>query len=1072
MMRRHLMPSKHWQRLTQETKDGLREGLLGVIGNESDGSVRTALAMLIGLIARHEPWPQLLQYIHTLATSTELTQRQLSVYLLSVISSETVASMLPHLLTLLPVLDAALQDAALPPASIGHAIVAVARLSELIGSEHIEVFQSVVRKVVTVSQRLLPQDEQPVWEAIELLEVLVESEVPVLANDLPATVEFCIKLSVNTELGDGLRIKAITFLGLVTRYKKKYIVKHKLNASIVLALFSVLCEEAKDDNPLGILMADSPHNAASSSNDDEVLQTAAQALDTCARHLSPDKLLQPLMPAVKAALMSQDQNKVKGGYLALAMITDGCSERLRTKHLDVLLQCVCRGVTSDTQVVRDSALLALAQFADYLQPDISTYHQQLLPIIFTYLSQICTASKNGSPDPPGSSRLFYAVEVFCENMEQEDLLPHLQPLLQHVLAILQVEQTSQYMKKNAISVIGAVALSVKQHMAPYFEQVVALLKTHLLVESEDGDSTPLQLQSLETLSQMTRSLGGKHIEKYAGDITQLALSLLEKAVKKEDPELRKTCYRLFAALASVMRERLAPELPVVIDSMLASLKSTEGVVPLLKDDSNKAILQSLGELEFSDSEGEEGNEDNEEDLDVAGYSVENMFLEEKEDTCVALRELAESCGEGFIPYICRVCGDVYKLVNYPNEDVRQAALVTVTQFVVALAKSPTQQAQESFDHWVRVVVAKISELVRTDEYSVVTAGLEGYADLLTGAGGRILHYEGHLEAILACITDVINKKTKCQSGDTSDDGEDDDASLDEAEMDEMLVEYAGDVVVPLGKALGPQAFSQYFPRILELLGRRLRPNSSECVRSYVIGNLAECVDVLGSECPPFVINLLPLFVGAATDPSSGEVRSNAIFGLGLLGLHGGEAIIPELPGILIGLSELMTLEKEPRATDNICAALARIIGAQAKYLPVPTILPALLNMLPLREDFEENMTIFNTFSVLYQQREPTLLQNMHIVLRTAAFVYSTHQSDGQCQAAIEDLVRRVKADTPEQLATLLQNIEPEFRERLERAGNSTPPPPPPVAAAAAAAVAPVAQTTAAETVEPTATAAS
>ena len=58
------------------------------------------------------------------------------------------------------------------------------------------------------------------------------------------------------------------------------------------------------------------------------------------------------------------------------------------------------------------------------------------------------------------------------------LLPPLYLLLPPLY--LQVEQTSPYMKKNAISVIGAVALSVKEHMAPYFEQIVTLLKAHLL----------------------------------------------------------------------------------------------------------------------------------------------------------------------------------------------------------------------------------------------------------------------------------------------------------------------------------------------------------------------------------------------------------------------------------------------------------------------------------------------------------------------------------------------------------------------------------------------------------------
>lgn len=1048
MLRRHLMPSKHWQRLTPDTKQALRDGLLNVLGSEADSSVRTALAMLVGLVARHEPWPVLLQRVHAMIAAEDLPQKQLALYLLSVLSSEAVQCLVPQLAHLLVQLDAALSDSRLLPPSVGHAIATLARLAEVVGEEHASAMQAVVRKVVTVSQGLLPQDEQPVWEAIELLEVLVESEVPVLANDLPATVQFCIALGSNAQLGDGLRIKAITFLGLVTRYKKKYLLKHKLGSPLVLALFEVLCEEASDDNPLGILMADSPDNAAGSSGDDEVMQTAAQALDTCARHLPPDRLLQPLMPAVEAALQSEDRNRVKGGYLALAMITDGCSERLRTKHIEVLLQCVCRGVTSDQQVVRDSALLALAQFADYLQPDISRYHQQVLPIIFTYLTQVCESSKNGTSDPPGASRIFYAVEVFCENMEQEDLLPHLQELLHHVLAILQVEQTSQYMKKNAISVIGAVALSVKEHMAPYFEQIVALLKTHLLVET-NSDSSRLQLQSLETLAQLTRSLGGQHIEKYAGDITQLAQSLLSSAVKQDDPDLKKTCYRLFAALASVMQDRLAPELPGVIDSMVTSLQSSEGVVPVLKDEANKAILQSLGEIEYTDSEneGDEDDEDEEDDLDVAGYSVENAFLEEKEDTCVALRELAESCGEGFIPFISRVAADVFKLVNYPNEDVRQAALVTMTQFVIALAKSTSPQAEEGFEHWVRVMVAKMSELVRTDEYSVVTAGLEGYADLLTGAGSRVLRYEGHLAAMLACVTDVFNKKTKCQRDDAGDDDEDD-SSLDEAEMDEMLVESAGDIIVPLGKALGPAQFAQHFPSVLALLGRRLRPNSTECVRSYVVGNLAECVDVLGTECVPFLVSLLPVFMQWARDPSSGEVRGNAIYGLGLLGLHGGEAVVPSLPGMLMGLSEIMAIEKEPRPADNICGALARIVGAHANAVPVATILPALLNYLPLREDFEENMTVFSTFSALYQQREPTVLQHLHVVLRGAAFVYTTSQADPACQAVIEDLVRRIKVDSPDQLNSILQTFpEPELRARIEKAASSSPPAPEGVAAA-------------------------
>lgn len=48
-------------------------------------------------------------------------------------------------------------------------------------------------------------------------------------------------------------------------------------------------------------------------------------------------------------------------------------------------------------------------------------------------------------------------------------------------------------------------------------------------------------------------------------------------------------------------------------------------------------------------------------------------------------------------------------------------------------------------------------------------------------------------------------------------GSDDDG---EAEQDEMLIEYAGEVVPNLGKALGPQEFAHHFPHLLPLFANK------------------------------------------------------------------------------------------------------------------------------------------------------------------------------------------------------------------------------------------------------------
>lgn len=51
------------------------------------------------------------------------------------------------------------------------------------------------------------------------------------------------------------------------------------------------------------------------------------------------------------------------------------------------------------------------------------------------------------------------------------------------------------------------------------------------------------------------------------------------------------------------------------------------------------------------------------------------------------------------------------------------------------------------------------------------------------------------------------------------------------------------------------------------------------------------------------------------------------------------------------------------------------------------------------------------------------------------------QSDAGCSAVIEDLVRRLKADSPDQLTAIIAAVpEAELRDRLNLAASSTPPP--------------------------------
>ena len=75
-----------------------------------------------------------------------------------------------------------------------------------------------------------------------------------------------------------------------------------------------------------------------------------------------------------------------------------------------------------------------------------------IDLIFLFY-QTCVIVGSGGSDPPGVDRMFYALEMFCENLEGE-LLPHLPALMERLFAVLGAP-TSVHMKELAISAIGA-----------------------------------------------------------------------------------------------------------------------------------------------------------------------------------------------------------------------------------------------------------------------------------------------------------------------------------------------------------------------------------------------------------------------------------------------------------------------------------------------------------------------------------------------------------------------------------------------------------------------------------------
>lgn len=86
------------------------------------------------------------------------------------------------------------------------------------------------------------------------------------------------------------------------------------------------------------------------------------------------------------------------------------------------------------------------------------------------------------------------------------------------------------------------------------------------------------------------------------------------------------------------------------------------------------------------------------------------------------------------------------------------------------------------------------------------------------------------------------------------------------------------------------------------------------------------------------------------------------------------------------MSNAIAKESHAGARDNVVGAIARLIIANYSGLPLDQIFPVFVNQLPLKEDFEENKTVFKSILTLYQAGHSILQPHMQLLLKVAVSV--------------------------------------------------------------------------------------
>uniref|UniRef100_A0A674NNI3 Importin 4 n=1 Tax=Takifugu rubripes TaxID=31033 RepID=A0A674NNI3_TAKRU len=627
-----LRVKNHWKKMNPNDKESLKGVVLQAFMQESEHFVQHSLSQLCAVIVKHETpdcWPALMQFLTGSTKSSNPHDRQVGLLLLSKVLESNPEPFKPHYTQLLQLFSSVLQDHNNPTA-LYYCILTLTTMTPYMGTEELNQMRSVIPKLIIALKHLIKANQDQACEAMEVFIELFESEVSIIVPHIAEIVDFCLEVGVgsDTELSDSLRVKTLSSLAFLIKLKSKTVLKQKLVSRILQAVFPLLVAEPppgeqdpedQDDNDYN-MENNNPKNCA------------AQIIDTMALHMPPEKLFQHIMPLTQKCLASENPYQKKGGLICLAVLAEGCADHIRTKMLSSVLLPVCQSLSDSNEVVRSAGLFALGQLSEHLQPDVSQYCADLMPMLLNYLSSLSQAKISHV------TKAFYALENFMENL---DIEPYLPTLMETMLSALNNSENLK-IKELSVSAIGAIANAAMELMVPYFSPVIISLKGFLTSETEE--MRPLQTQSLDTLSVLARTIGKDVFSPLASECVQLGLNLTDTI---DDPDLRRCTYSLYSAVSTVNPDCLTPHLTAITTIMLLALKSNEGITAHLEEDKTFVLLDDDDDdddEEETDMENllEDDTEADLQDVVVIPCFVENVRKDHERQVVMGILETMNS----------------------------------------------------------------------------------------------------------------------------------------------------------------------------------------------------------------------------------------------------------------------------------------------------------------------------------------------------------------------------------------------------------------------------------------------
>ncbi|KAM7208388.1 Armadillo-type fold [Naviculisporaceae sp. PSN 640] len=976
------LAEKHWEAIPKEQKPAVREHLVQATLREQNAACRHAESRLIATIATIDfeegQWTELFPALVNLSASANVAERQVASYIIFSLLEANPTNFAGDEIKLLELFHRNIQDAESADVRI-NTMMSIGAMLLIFDAEEdaesVKALHTLIPLMVEVLKAAVTAgDDEKIGQAFEVFQQFLAYESALLGGFLKDLIQFMIDLAANTEAEDEVRSQALAFLAQTVRYRRMKIQGMKDMGKQLTHKAMVILTEIDDDED---------------EDDMGPARSALALLDQLSGDLPPRQVIVPLLDALPQFVTSENPGYKKAGILALGNVVEGAPDFIASQVKTIMPHVI--NLLNDADLgVRHAALIGLSRLADDVAEELSPYSEPLMTALVKNL-QAAMAPTGDAKQTKKNIEIIRSVcgalDSLSEGLDSEFMKQYAGELVSNIGALVAHEDYK--VKVAASGALGAIAESLGEDFKPYFEQTMVALGPFLTIKDSEED---LSLRSgvCDSIGRVAAAVGAQAFQPYVVDLMKSS----EEALHLDNSRLRESSFILWSSLAKVYTNEFAPFLPGVFTGLFQSLELEEEELKLELTEDEKGIANTTEEIitggkrvKVKRASEEDEMEDEEDEDDWEDYGVSPEALEKEVAIEILGDIITHACGAAEIKqYLKKAIEMISPLSEHSYEGCRKATIATLWRAYARVWQLYEEESGASWEPGLPLkqnpdpALVELAEIVTSAtlhlwneeaDRGVVTEINRNVAATLKACGPAILARGEMMTEIVTVLTALITRSHPCQQ-DLGDEDEDQEVE-GTSEYDWLVIDTALDVVIGLAVALGPN-FAELW-KIFEKPILKFASSEAENIeRSTGVGVIAECAANMEAAVSPYTQKLLNLLLKRLSDPDQ-ETRSNAAYATGQLIYNSTDSntYLPHYETILQKLEPMLQIT-DARLKDNAAGCLCRMIISHPDRIPLGHVLPALVDLLPLKEDYEENTPVYECISKLYEAGEHTIQQ--------------------------------------------------------------------------------------------------